>query len=123
MRGWGSAWSNKALLANQPQKVIFADPALLTPPPADANILINLCRLNAQRYYFAYQEPMPVEQLVRALCDTKQVRTCVIGGVCACVVLGGVCTEAALLWCSSCVRCATQSRRGVKWNVYKHGLV
>lgn len=39
---------------------------------ADANILVNLCRLNAQRYYFAYQEPMPVEQLVRALCDTKQ---------------------------------------------------
>lgn len=26
-------------------------------PPADANILINLCRLNAQRYYFAYQVP------------------------------------------------------------------
>lgn len=39
---------------------------------ADANILINLCRLNAQRYYLSYQEPMPVEQLVRALCDTKQ---------------------------------------------------
>lgn len=39
---------------------------------ADANILVNLCRLNAQRYFFAYQEPMPVEQLVRALCDTKQ---------------------------------------------------
>lgn len=39
---------------------------------ADANILINTCRLTAQRYFFAYQEPMPVEQLVRALCDTKQ---------------------------------------------------
>lgn len=39
---------------------------------ADANILVNLCRLNAQRYSFAYQEPMPVEQLVRAVCDTKQ---------------------------------------------------
>eukprot|EP00775_Hariotina_reticulata_P009034 gene9034-9205_t len=39
---------------------------------ADANILINTCRLTAQRYYYAYQEPMPVEQLVRALCDTKQ---------------------------------------------------
>eukprot|EP00878_Enallax_costatus_P002984 GHUV01003180.1.p1 GENE.GHUV01003180.1~~GHUV01003180.1.p1 ORF type:complete len:253 (+),score=59.11 GHUV01003180.1:244-1002(+) len=39
---------------------------------ADANILINTCRLTAQRYYFAYQEPMPVEQLVRSLCDTKQ---------------------------------------------------
>lgn len=40
---------------------------------ADANILINMCRTAAQRYFFAYQEPMPVEQLVRAVCDTKQV--------------------------------------------------
>uniref|UniRef100_A0A7S1WYT3 Proteasome subunit alpha type n=1 Tax=Tetraselmis chuii TaxID=63592 RepID=A0A7S1WYT3_9CHLO len=39
---------------------------------ADANILINTCRLSAQRYTFAYQEPIPVEQLVRNLCDTKQ---------------------------------------------------
>uniref|UniRef100_A0A061QSZ7 Proteasome subunit alpha type n=1 Tax=Tetraselmis sp. GSL018 TaxID=582737 RepID=A0A061QSZ7_9CHLO len=39
---------------------------------ADANILINTCRLSAQRYLFAYQEPIPVEQLVRSLCDTKQ---------------------------------------------------
>jgi len=39
---------------------------------ADANILINICRTSAQRYYFAYQEPMPVEQLVRSVCDTKQ---------------------------------------------------
>eukprot|EP00270_Netrium_digitus_P006630 TRINITY_DN1923_c0_g1_i2.p1 TRINITY_DN1923_c0_g1~~TRINITY_DN1923_c0_g1_i2.p1 ORF type:complete len:250 (+),score=75.74 TRINITY_DN1923_c0_g1_i2:174-923(+) len=39
---------------------------------ADANILINSARLAAQRYYFAYQEPMPVEQLVQSLCDTKQ---------------------------------------------------
>jgi 20S proteasome subunit alpha 3 len=41
-------------------------------PVADANILINMCRLSAQRYYFSYQEPMPVEQLVRSVCDTKQ---------------------------------------------------
>ena len=40
---------------------------------ADANILINTCRLAAQRYTFAYQEPIPVEQLVRTLCDNKQV--------------------------------------------------
>lgn len=40
---------------------------------ADANILINICRLAAQRYFFAYQEPIPVEQLVRSVCDTKQV--------------------------------------------------
>ncbi|KAK9785182.1 hypothetical protein WJX73_000577 [Symbiochloris irregularis] len=39
---------------------------------SDANILINTCRLSAQRYQFAYQEPIPVEQLVRALCDNKQ---------------------------------------------------
>ena len=35
---------------------------------------MNICRLAAQRYLFAYQEPMPVEQLVRYVCDTKQVR-------------------------------------------------
>lgn len=39
---------------------------------ADANILINNVRLAAQRYTFAYQEPMPIEQLVQSLCDTKQ---------------------------------------------------
>jgi 20S proteasome subunit alpha 3 len=39
---------------------------------ADANILINKCRLAAQQYQFAYQEPIPVEQLVRSLCDNKQ---------------------------------------------------
>lgn len=43
---------------------------------ADANILINHCRLAAQRYLFAYGEPIPVEQLVRAVCDTKQVTGC-----------------------------------------------
>ncbi|KAL3568840.1 hypothetical protein D5086_028730 [Populus alba] len=39
---------------------------------SDANILINTARIQAQRYTFAYQEPMPVEQLVQSLCDTKQ---------------------------------------------------
>lgn len=42
---------------------------------ADANIIINQCRIAAQRYLYAYQEPMPVEQLVRNLCDTKQAYT------------------------------------------------
>ena len=42
---------------------------------ADANILINTCRLAAQRYRLSYQEPIPVEQLVRAVCDNKQVLT------------------------------------------------
>lgn len=31
-------------------------------------------RLTAQRYTFGYGEPIPVEQLVQSLCDTKQVR-------------------------------------------------
>lgn len=39
---------------------------------ADANILINTCRLQAQRHLLTYQEPVPVDQLVRGLCDTKQ---------------------------------------------------
>lgn len=39
---------------------------------ADANILVNYCRLAAQRYMFAFQEPIPVEQLVRSVCDRKQ---------------------------------------------------
>ncbi|XXG65652.1 hypothetical protein AAC387_Pa05g3295 [Persea americana] len=39
---------------------------------SDANILINTARVQAQRYSFAYQEPMPVEQLVQSLCHTKQ---------------------------------------------------
>ena len=48
-----------------------------TPPPfplssADANILINTARLAAQRHLFTYGEPVPVERLVRSLCDAKQ---------------------------------------------------
>lgn len=44
---------------------------------SDANILINTARVQARRYAYAhknqcYQEPMPVEQLVQSLCDTKQ---------------------------------------------------
>lgn len=39
---------------------------------ADANILINKCRLKAQRHRLTYQEAIPVEQLVRSLCDEKQ---------------------------------------------------
>ncbi|XWS24686.1 hypothetical protein CRYUN_Cryun27aG0004800 [Craigia yunnanensis] len=38
---------------------------------SDANILINTGMVQAQRYTYAYQEPMPVEQLVQSLCDTK----------------------------------------------------
>ena len=39
---------------------------------SDANILINICRTACQRYLLTYQEPVPVDQLVRQLCDHKQ---------------------------------------------------
>ena len=39
---------------------------------ADANILINWVRLEAQRYLYTYQEPIPIELLVQELCDLKQ---------------------------------------------------
>lgn len=39
---------------------------------SDANILINKCRLQSQSYLLTYQEPIPVDQLVRGICDSKQ---------------------------------------------------
>ncbi|KAJ2225458.1 Proteasome subunit alpha type-3 [Coemansia sp. RSA 1722] len=39
---------------------------------ADANILINQSRIIAQRYLQKFDSPIPVEQLVRRLCDMKQ---------------------------------------------------
>ena len=39
---------------------------------ADANILINYARQNAQRHLLTYNEDIPCEQLVRRLCDLKQ---------------------------------------------------
>lgn len=39
---------------------------------SDANTLINVARLESQRYLFAYQESMPIEQLIQVLCDMKQ---------------------------------------------------
>lgn len=39
---------------------------------ADANILINYARLEAQRYLYQYQEPIPIEQLMHRICDLKQ---------------------------------------------------
>ena len=39
---------------------------------ADANILIDQARLRAGRYYYQYQEPIPVEQLVEHVCNYKQ---------------------------------------------------
>ena len=42
---------------------------------ADANILIEQCRLRAGRYKYQYQEPIPVEQLVEYVCNYKQFYT------------------------------------------------
>lgn len=39
---------------------------------SDANVLTSNLRLIAQRYQFTYQESIPVEQLVRSVCDVKQ---------------------------------------------------
>ncbi|OAJ40555.1 hypothetical protein BDEG_24273 [Batrachochytrium dendrobatidis JEL423] len=39
---------------------------------ADANTLISYCRVQAQKYLFRFNEPIPVEQLVQNLCDMKQ---------------------------------------------------
>jgi 20S proteasome subunit alpha 3 len=38
---------------------------------ADANLLIGEARVMAQRHLYTYQEPMPVEQLVKRVCDLK----------------------------------------------------
>lgn len=42
---------------------------------SDANILINSCRQSAQQYLYTYQNPMPVEQLVKAVSDKKHAYT------------------------------------------------
>lgn len=39
---------------------------------ADANILLNHARLEAQRYTYSYQETIPIEQLLMRVCDLKQ---------------------------------------------------
>jgi len=42
---------------------------------ADANILIDQARLRAGRYGYQFQEPIPIEQLVENVCNTKQAYT------------------------------------------------
>jgi len=42
---------------------------------SDANILVNQSRLGSQRYLYKYQEPMPVEQVVKHVCNYKQAYT------------------------------------------------
>jgi len=49
--------------------------ALVAGLTADANILINQSRLGSQRYLYKYQEQMPVEQVVRSVCNYKQAYT------------------------------------------------
>lgn len=39
---------------------------------SDANVLVNYARTTAQRHTFTYQEPIPVELLVRNMSDLKQ---------------------------------------------------
>merc|ERR1712039_678009 len=39
---------------------------------SDANVLLNRMRHTAQSHLFTFGEPMPVEQQVTAICDTKQ---------------------------------------------------
>lgn len=46
---------------------------------SDANVLINVLRVNAQRYVLQYGETIPCEQLVQWVCDIKQAYT-QIGG-------------------------------------------
>lgn len=40
---------------------------------ADANLLVNHARVSAQRYLYQYGEQMPLEQLVKEVCNYKQV--------------------------------------------------
>ena len=68
-------WYCSRLQAEQPELTSCV-------PAADANILINTCRLAAQQYQLTYQEKIPVEQLVRRLCDNKQVLPAVRKPVC-----------------------------------------
>ena len=42
---------------------------------ADANTLIQYARRMTQQYLYTYNEAMPVEQLVRQLCNAKQAYT------------------------------------------------
>lgn len=42
---------------------------------ADANVLIDYLRRTAANYKLTFQEPQPIEQLVRTVCDAKQMYT------------------------------------------------
>lgn len=49
--------------------------ALVAGLTADANILINQSRNGSQKYLYKYQEPMPIEQVVKSVCNYKQAYT------------------------------------------------
>lgn len=40
--------------------------------PADSNILLDAARTRCQQHTFSFSEPMPVEELVKYICDYKQ---------------------------------------------------
>eukprot|EP00904_Undaria_pinnatifida_P008812 jgi/Undpi1/5060/HiC_scaffold_19.g08412.m1 len=42
---------------------------------ADANLLVNYARVSAQRYLYQYGEQVPLEQLVKEVCNYKQAYT------------------------------------------------
>lgn len=42
---------------------------------SDANILIDEIRQYAQQYFYTYQEPIPIYQLVAHVCNYKQAYT------------------------------------------------
>jgi hypothetical protein len=72
-------WLNHTNPMNQPRQthIVWAirHNTVLSWRAADANLLIDECRVTAQRYTATYQEPMPCEQLVRHVCDVKQAYT------------------------------------------------
>ncbi|KAL0227616.1 hypothetical protein RCL1_003760 [Eukaryota sp. TZLM3-RCL] len=65
----------KLLDTTKPEKLLSIDKhlgAAVAGMTADANVLVQAARLAAQRYLYSYQEPVPIEHLVRRVCDIKQ---------------------------------------------------
>lgn len=51
--------------------LVFVNSVSVAGITADANILLNYARLQAQRYKCTYGVPIPVEQLLQTVCDLK----------------------------------------------------
>ncbi|KAL0214310.1 hypothetical protein P9112_006494 [Eukaryota sp. TZLM1-RC] len=67
--------AGQLLDTSRPEKLLTIDGhvgAAVAGMTADANVLVQAARTAAQRYLFAYQEPVPIEYLVRRVCDVKQ---------------------------------------------------